>query len=46
MKMATQDFTSLVAVIQLAAGVFLVKMTIRDFTSPVAAIQLAAGTLF
>ena len=41
------ELTSLVAAIQLAAGVFfLLKMVTQVFTSPVAAIQLAAGALF
>ena len=45
--MATQDLTSPVAAIQLAAGVFfLVKMATQDLTSPVAANQLAAGAFF
>ena len=47
MKMATQDLTSPVAAIQLAAGAFFsVKMAIQDLTSPVAANQLAAGAFF
>ena len=40
--MTTQDLTSLVAALQLAA-VFFLKMIIQDLTSPVAANRLAAG---
>ncbi len=45
--MTTQDLTSPVAALQLAAGAFFsVKMATQDLTSPVAAIQLAAGAFF
>ena len=45
--MTTQDLTSPVAAIQLAAGAFFsVKMATQDLTSPVAANQLAAGAFF
>ena len=44
MKMATQDLTSPVAAMYLAAGAFFpVKMATLDLTSPVAPNQLAAG---
>ena len=47
MKMTTQDLTSPVAAIQLAAGAFSeMKMATQDLTSPVAANQLAAGAFF
>ena len=45
--MATQDLTSPVAAMYLAAGAFFsVKMATQDLTSPVAACNLAAGAFF
>ena len=47
MKIATHDFTSSIAAIQLAAGVFFsLKMAAQDLTSPVVDIQLATGFFF
>ena len=47
MKLATQDSTSLVAAIQLAASVFFLnEIATQDSTNLVAANQLAAGAVF